>query len=335
MKAIIQTQYGPPEVLTLSEIPNPLPGDGDVLIKVVAVSVGFGDIYARNFKSVSPSEFSMPFLFWMLAKVSFGINKPKKQILGAEFSGKVESVGKKTTRFKVGDAVFGYLGANFGANAEYICFPEKGCLALKPSNLNFQEAAAIPYGALMALGLLKQVKIQPGQKILINGASGGIGSAAVQLARNYYGAKVTGVCSTRNLELVKLLGAENVIDYTQTDYTQNGETYDLIFDIPGKSSFSRSKGSLTPNGTLLLASFKTRHLLQMLMTKMAGTKKIKCALAIEQVHHLEFIRQLIEEGKYKAFVDKNFPLEQAAAAHRYVESGLKKGSVVLTVSNDE
>lgn len=335
MKAIIQTQYGSPEVLTLAEVPKPTPGDGDVLIKVVAVSVGFGDIYARNFRSVSPSKFSMPFLFWVLAKISFGINKPKKQILGAEFSGNVEAVGKKVKKFKAGDAVFGYSGASFGANAEYICVPEKGCISLKPANMSHKEAATVPYGSLMALGLLKQVKIEPEQKILINGASGGIGSAAVQLARNYFGAKVTGVCSTNRVDFVKSLGVEKSIDYLQTDYTKNGETYNIIFDIPGKSSYNQCKGSLAPGGILLLASFKTKHLLQMLMTKLTGTKRVQCALAIEQSRNLEFIKQLVEDGKYKAYIDKSFPLEQAADAHRYVESGLKKGSVVLIISNNE
>ena len=211
----------------------------------------------------------------------FGFSKPKVNILGSEFAGEVEAAGSSVTRFKPGDQVMGYLGQRMGAYAEYVCMPESGSLALKPANMSYAEAAAVPYGAIMATSLLRRANVQPGHKVLINGASGGIGSAAVQLAK-HYGAEVTGVCGTPRLDYVKALGADHVIDYTREDFTQNGETYDLIFDVLGKSSFARCKNSLKPNGIYLLASFKTKALLQMLWTKMAGSKKVICAMASEK-----------------------------------------------------
>ncbi len=263
----------------------------------------------------------------------FGFRKPKINILGSEFAGEIESAGKDVKRFQAGDQVFGYLGQRMGAYAEYLCMPEDGSVAIKPANMTYEEAAAVPYGAIMAMSLLRKVNIQSGQKVLINGASGGIGSAAVQLAR-YYGAEVTGVCGTPRLEFVKSLGADKVIDYTKEDFTQNGETYDLIFDILGKSSFSRCKNSLKQNGIYLLASFKMKQLFQMLWTTMTGSKKVICAMASEKSEDLVSIKELIEAGKFKSIIDKCYPLEQAAEAHRYVESGHKKGQVVITVGHN-
>jgi NADPH:quinone reductase-like Zn-dependent oxidoreductase len=272
----------------------------------------------------------MPFLFWLLARLDFGLSEPRKNILGSEFAGEIESVGKEVKRFRKGDQVFGYRGQSMGAYAEYLCLPEDGMVALKPANMTFEEAAVVPYGAIMALNLLRKVNIQPGQKVLVNGASGGIGSAAVQLAR-YFGAEVTGVCATPRLEFVKSLGADKVIDYTQEDFTQSGETYDLIFDILGKSSFSRCKSALKQNGRYLLASFKLKQLLQMLWTGVIGSQKVICALSPERAEDLTFIKELVEAGKIKSVIDRRYPLEQIAEAHRYVETGHKKGHVVITV----
>jgi NADPH:quinone reductase-like Zn-dependent oxidoreductase len=221
-----------------------------------------------------------------------------------------------------------------GANAEYICLPENGSVALKPANLAYDEAATLPYGAIMAVSLLQKARLQPGQKILINGASGGIGAMAVQLAKAY-GAEVTGVCGAPRREYVRSLGADQVIDYTKEDFTQNGETYDVILDILGRTSFARCKNSLTPNGILLFASFKGRALLDMLRTRLFSRKKVICALADEKVDSLLLVKELVEAGKVKALVDQRFPLEQTAAAHRYVEAGNRQGNVVITLNHAE
>jgi NADPH:quinone reductase-like Zn-dependent oxidoreductase len=331
MKAIVCAKYGPPEVLQLEEVVKPAPKDNEVLIRVRAASVNFGNLMARNFKAVSPRKFNMPFLLWLLAKISFGLGKPNITILGNELAGEVEAVGRDVTKFKVGDQVFAHAGMSMGAYAEYVCMSESGTVTIKPVNLSYEEASTLPYGAVMATNLLAKANIQRGQKVLINGASGGIGSMAVQLAK-YYGAEVTGVCGTPRLEFVKSLGADKVIDYTQEDFTQNGETYDLIFDILGRSSFSKLKRSLKPNGIYLLASFKTKALLQMLWTSLTGSKqKVICAFANEIPESLTFVKKLVEEGKVKAIVDKSFPMEQVAEAHQYVENGYKRGNVVITM----
>ena len=334
MKAIVCTKYGPPDVLQLKEVEKPIPKDNEVLIRIHATSVTYGDIMTRNMRKISPRKFTMPLPLWLPVRIMFGFKKPRKKILGAELSGEIESIGKDVKLFRKGDQVFGYLGMNMGAYAEYLCMPEDGRVAIKPANMTYEEAAVVPYGALMALNLLRKVNIQRGQKVLINGASGGIGSAAVQLAKSHFGAEVTGVCSTPRLELVKSLGADKVIDYTKEDFTKSGETYDLIFDILGKSSFSRCKRSLKKNGRYLLASFKTRQLFQMLGTKIKGSKKVICAMAFEKTEDLIFIKELIEAGKIKSVIDRRYPLEQTAEAHRYVEKGHRKGKVVITVEHN-
>jgi NADPH:quinone reductase-like Zn-dependent oxidoreductase len=331
MRAIVYTEYGSPDVLHLQEVEKPTPKDNELLIKIFATPVGFGDILARKFNTTTPSNFTMPSPLWFLSRLEFGFNKPRKLILGSEFSGEVEAVGSAVTRFKPGDRVFGYRGQNFGANAEYLCMAETGSVTTSPSNLTPEEAATVPYGALTALNLLKKTNIQPGQKVLINGASGGIGSAALQLAK-HSGAEVTGVCGTRRVDMVKALGADHVIDYTTEDFTQNGETYDLILDILGKSSFAACRESLTPNGIYQLVSFKIKHLLQMLWTSLRDGKKVVCALAFDKQEDLVHIRELVEAGQYKTAIDRCFPLEQAAEAHRYVEAGQRTGSVVLSVA---
>jgi len=333
MKAVVYTEFGPPDVLQLKEVQKPAPKDNEVLIRVHAAPVSYGDLAARNFKNISSREFNMPLPLLLPTRMYFGFTKPKISILGSEFAGEVESAGRDVKLFKAGDQVMGYLGQRMGAYAEYLCMPEYGSLAIKPANMTYAEAAAVPYGAIIATSLLGKGNLQRGHKVLINGASGGIGSAAVQIAR-YYGAEVTGVCGTPRLEYVKSLGADRVIDYTEEDFAQNGETYDLIFDILGRSSYSRCKNSLKPKGIYLLASFKMKALLQMLWTGMVGSKKVICVLSSEKSEDLVFVKELIEAGKYKSIVDRCYPLEQAAEAHRYAESGLKRGQVVITVGKD-
>lgn len=331
MKAITFTEYGSPDVLHIKEVEKPMPNDHEILIRIHATSINIGDIWARNFKAITPSKFSMPLPLWLPSRMYFGITKPRINILGSEFAGKIEATGKDVTQFKKGDSVFGYRGQRMGANAEYLNMPENGMVAIKPGNMTYEEAATIPYGALTALSLLRKVNIQRGQKVLINGASGGIGSGAVQVAK-YLGAEVTGVCGTPRLELVKSLGADKVIDYTKEDFTKNGETYDLVFDILGKSSFTHCKNSLNQNGILLLASFKMKQLVQMVWTSLIGGKKVICALSSEKQEDLAFIKDLVETGQIKSIIDQRYPMEQVAQAHRYIETGRKKGSVVITMA---
>jgi len=318
MKAIVYTRFGPPDVLQLQEVEKPTPKDNEVLIK----------IYATTVVKEDPD---------MRASPGFnGILKPRNPILGQELAGEVEAVGKDVTRFRPGDQVFGI--GTFGAYAEYKSMPEDGALAIKPANMSYEEAASVPNGALTALPFLRdQGKIQSGQTVLIYGASGSVGAAAVQLAR-YYGAEVTGVCSTTNLEWVKSLGADQVIDYTQEDFTGNGKTYDIIFDTVGKCSFSGCKGSLTESGVYLTTVPMPRTMLQVLWTSIAGGKKAKFAAtglrpAGKKTKDLLFLKELIEAGKIKAVIDRRYSLEQMAEAHRYVEEGHKKGNVVITVEH--
>ena len=332
MKAVVYTEYGTPDVLHIKEVDKPVPSDNEILVRVHATTVNIGDLWGRNFKEMTPSKFSMPVPLWLPAKMYFGFTKPRVHILGSEFAGEVESTGKDVKQFKPGDQVFGYRGQSMGAYAEYLCISEDGLVAIKPANMTYKEAAAVPYGALTALSLLRKANIQPGQKVLINGASGNIGAAAVQLAK-YFGAEVTGVCGTLRLEFVRALGADKVVDYTREDFTRNGETYDLIFDILGKISFSRCQNSLKPNGIYLLASFKTKQLFQMLRTSRTSGKKVICALSSENPKDLILIKELVEAGKITSILDRCFPLEQAAEAHRYVETGGKTGSIIITVNN--
>jgi len=333
MRAIVYDDYGPPEVLHLQEMEKPVPKDNEILIKVCATSVNYGDLLARKFNKISPREFNMPFLFWLLARIGFGIKRPKNKILGSEFAGTVESTGKDVHTFKQGDQVFGYLGQNMGAYTEYLRMPEGGCIALKPLNMSYEEATSVPMGSIMALYLLREKgNIQPGQKVLVNGASGSIGSAAVQIAK-YYGAEVSGVCGTARLEYVLSLGADKVIDYTKEDFTLNGETYDLIFDVLGISSFSRCKNSLKRNGRYLLASFKMKQLCQMLWTKITSPsgKRVICALAPGSREDLVSVKELIEAGKIRSIIDKSYPMAQVAEAHRYIEEGHARGKIVIVI----
>lgn len=330
MKAVVYTEYGPPEVLHVAELPKPAPQPGEVLVRVHAAPVSFGDLLARDFEHVPPRDFTMPLPLYLPSRLVFGWNKPKINVLGSEFAGEVEAVGAGVTRFAPGDQVFGYRGQSMGAYAEYLCTAADGSIALKPANLSYAEAAALPYGALMASALLRRGGVGPGQKVLIVGASGGIGSAALQLAR-HSGAHVTGVCATPRVEYVRALGADKVIDYTREDFTRGGESYDLIFDVPGKSSFAACKGVLAPNGRYLPVSFKSKQLFQMAWTSLRGGKKVICALASEQPADLVTVKELAEAGRFKVIVDRIFPMAQAAAAHRYAASGQKQGHVIITL----
>ena len=331
MKAIVYEKYGPPEVLQLKEVEKPVPKDNEVLVKVFAATVAAEDPMRRSF-TFSP-------LFWLPLRIIFGIIRPRKRILGSELAGEVEAVGKDVKLFKKGDQVFGVDINDLGAHAEYKCLPEEGVLAKKPSSITYEEAAPV-CGALAALNIVEYVaNIQSGQKVLINGASGNIGTAAVQIAK-HFGAEVTGVCSTTNLELVKSLGADKVIDYTKEDFTKSGQTFDVIFDAVSKSSFSRCKGLLTQKGVYISAVPTLKVLLQMLWTSKIGSKKAKfSATGLQPLPKrlilLKELIALIEAGKIKSVIDRRYPLEQTAEAHRYVEKGHKRGSVVITIAHSK
>jgi len=328
MKAIVYTKYGPPDVLKLAEVAKPTPKDNEVLIKVHATSVTTGDCNARGFVFV-------PRGFGLISRLMFGYRKPRKTILGVEVAGEIEAVGKDVKLFRKGDQVFGIDGVRLGAYAEYKCMPEEGGLTTKPANLTHAEAAAIPNGALTALTFLKKLaNVQPGQKILIIGASGSVGSAAVQIAK-YLGAEVTGVCSTANVKLVKTLGADRVIDYTREDFTKSGQTYDVIFDTVGKTSFSKCKNALNPQGRYLAGAPGLPEFGQMLWTSIMGGKKVLAGMSSERKEDLIIIKELVEAGKIKPVIDRCYPLEQTAEAHRYVDQGHKKGNVVITIAAQE
>jgi len=324
MKAIIHTKYGPPDELQLLEVEKPVPGDNEVLIKIHATTVTTTDCNARNFTFVPQS-------FMFFARIMFGFKKPRIKILGIDLAGEIEAVGNDVKLFKVGDKVFGSPGTKFGGHAEYCCVPEKGALAVKPAGMSWEEAASICLAGNTALFFIRDLaKIQSGQKILIHGASGAIGTYAVQLAR-YYRAEVTGVCSGLNVEMVKSLGAGKVIDYTKEDFTKSDERYDFVFDVVGKTTFSQSKGILKPKGIYLENMLGIKDILIMMWTSIAGGKKIKGGVSKETAENLNFFIRLFESGKLKPVIDRIYPLEKTAEAFRYVEQGHKKGNVIITM----
>ena len=320
MKAIVFTKYGPPEVLLLKEVEKPTPKDNEVLIRIYGTTVTAGDTEIRGLK--------FPFAMRLLMRLGFGFIRPRKKILGQELSGVIEAVGKEVKLFKAGDQIFAASAFKFGAYAQYICLPSKYVMTKKPKNMSYEEAAAVITGGINALYYLRKGNIQSGQKVLIRGASGTIGTFAIQLAK-YYGAEVTGIGNPNSLEMMKSLGADKVIDYTiKEDFTLSAETYDVIFDVIGKSSFSDFIKSLKENGIYLLANTGTRKVRKLLKS---GQKVITGKSLIYKTEDLIFLRELIEAGKLKTAIGKRYSLEQIPEAHRYIEKGEKTGNIVISM----
>jgi 2-desacetyl-2-hydroxyethyl bacteriochlorophyllide A dehydrogenase len=328
MKAIVWTKYGPPDVLQLKEVAKPTPKDNEVLIRIDATTVTTADCELRSL--------NIPIALRLPIRLYLGFRRPRISILGQELAGEIEAVGKEVTRFRKGDRVFAWTGFRLGAYAEYTCLPEGRFVAIKPSNMTYEEAAALAVGGLEAVHFLRKGTIQSGQKVLINGAGGSIGSFAVQLAK-HFGADVTGVDSTEKLDMLRSIGADQVIDYTQEDFTRSGETYDVIYDVVGKSPFSRSVKSLKPNGRYLLGNPGLSQQIRARWTSMPDSKKViswASRAASEITEDLNSLKELIEAGKIKSVIDRRYPLEQIAEAHRYVEAGHKKGNVIITVEHN-
>lgn len=326
MKAVVYKRYGPPDVLELQEVPKPTPRDNEVLIKTHATTVTSADWRVRSL--------DVPVGFRLLSRLALGVSKPRQPILGTELAGEVESVGKGVSTFKVGDKVFAFTGAAMGCYAQYKCMPEDGAVALKPARLTYDEAAALSFGGTTALHFFRRGKLRSGEKVLVNGASGGVGTAAVQLAR-HFGAEVTGACSTANVELVRSLGASYVIDYTKEDFTENGETYDVIVDTAGTAPFSRSKGSLKQRGRLLLVLGGLPDILRVPWVSLTSSKRVIAGPAPARAEDLRFLARLADAGEFKPVIDRRYAFEQIAEAHRYVDTGRKKGNVIITLEHDD
>jgi 2-desacetyl-2-hydroxyethyl bacteriochlorophyllide A dehydrogenase len=317
MKAAVYTQYGSPEVLRPMEVTAPAPKANEILIRIKATAVNSGDVRLRK-----ADPFAVRFIF--------GLLKPKINVLGSVFSGEVEKAGAQVKLFKPGDQVFGHTNMSFGAYAEYICLPEDGSLAIKPANISHNEAAVIPFGGVTALHFLKKAQIKAGQKVLIVGASGAVGSAAVQLAKSH-GAIVSAVCSTTNVDLVRSIGADKVIDYTREDFTQNGEIYDLIFDTVNTVSVSRSLKSLAKNGIMILSAAGMPEMIQGSVVSMTNNRKVLTGVISHKAADIILLKELIEKGKYKPVIDRTYPLDKIAEAHAYAEKGHKKGNIAIEV----
>lgn len=325
MKAIVYETYGSADVLEFKEVEKPVPKRNQVLIKIHATTVTSADWRVRSL--------TVPTGFRLMMRLVFGFSKPKQPILGSELAGVIESVGNSVTQFKVGDAVFAFADADMGCHAQYKCMSQDSAIALKPANMSFEEAAAMSFGGTTALNFFKRAKLQPGESVLINGASGAVGTAAVQLAK-HFGADVTAVCSTPNMELVASIGADHVIDYTSEDFTQNGRTYDVIMDTAGTAPFNRSKVSLKPKGRLLLVLAGLPDMLPMLWVSLLSNKKIIAGPAFGKASDLCFLADLASASKFKPVIDRCYPLERIADAHRYVDTGRKKGNVVIVMQHD-
>lgn len=321
MKAAIQTAYGGPDVVVIRDIPKPVPKDNEVLVRVVATTVTSGDARLRAFR--------VPTAFWLPARLFLGISKPRKAVLGSEFAGMIETVGPKVTRFKAGDRVFGMHV--YDAHAEYKTVPETAAIALMPDNLDFAEAAALPFGALTALFFLQRAGIQPGMRVLVNGASGAVGTFGVQLAR-HFGAHVTAICSARNAGLVRSLGADTVIDYAAEDFSASGQLYDVIMDTVDTVSMAQFRRATTPGGKLLVVNGGGGMFLRAAWQPLFGKRRIAVGMAIETREDLETIRALAATGAIRATIDRRLPLAHIAEAHALVDSGRKRGAVVIDVT---
>jgi 2-desacetyl-2-hydroxyethyl bacteriochlorophyllide A dehydrogenase len=322
MKAAVYSRYGPPEVVQIKDVATPAPKDNEVLVRIHATTVCAADWRLRRADPV-------------LVRLFNGLWRPTRNVLGMEFAGTIESVGRNVARFRAGDDVFGSTGMKFGAHAEYVCLPQDGAVATKPAAMTHDEAAAVLFGAISALHFLRKAKIQSGQKVLIYGASGSVGTCAVQLAK-HFGAHVTGVCSTTNLQLVKSLGADAVVDYTREDFSRAGRVYDMVFDTVGKSGFSRSMKSLKRGGCyVLVAGPLSSSTLGAMWASITGSAKVIGGVARLAEGDLSFVKGLIEGGQLRTVIDRRYPLEQIAEAHRYVEAGHKKGNVVVVVEQKD
>jgi NADPH:quinone reductase-like Zn-dependent oxidoreductase len=325
MKAVVYERYGAPDVLQFKEVPKPAPKRNEVLIKILATTVTSADWRVRSL--------NVPAGFGLITRLVFGWSKPRQPILGTELAGVVESVGEDVSLFKAGDAVFAFSDARMGCYAQYKCMPQDSAIALKPTNLRFDEAAALSFGGTTALSFLRRAKLQRGERVLINGASGAVGTAAVQLAR-HFGAEVTGVCSGANAALVRSLGAAHVIDYTREDFARSGKVYDVIVDTVGNAAFSRSRFCLAPSGRLLMVLADLPDMLQIPWVSITSSKKLVAGPATGRAEDLRFLAQLAQAGEFKPVIDRRYPFEQMVEAHRYVDTGRKRGNVVVTLGDD-